>query len=144
VREALAEFDRSLEIDPTNGAVHRERGVLFEHQGREAEAVAAYRAAMEHGEHSAPLLNNLAWLLVAARDRTVRAPGQAVRLAEEAAELTGRQDPAVLDTLSVALAAAGRPDARAVALEALALAEQRGDADLARSIRERIGSAPGG
>ncbi|MCH8133033.1 MAG: tetratricopeptide repeat protein, partial [Myxococcales bacterium] len=142
--EALAQFDTSLRIDPENGAVYRERGILLDREGRETEAITSYREALVHGDRSAPLLNNLAWLLVSAHEPGVRAPAEAVRLAEEAVQLTDRQEPSILDTLSVALAAAGRPQARKVALEAMALAEARGDVALARSIRDRIESAPGG
>jgi tetratricopeptide (TPR) repeat protein len=142
--EALVQFDTSLRLDSENAAVYRERGILLEREGRETEAIASYRGALNYGDRSAALLNNLAWLLVSARESGVRAPAEAVRLAEEAAQLTDRLEPSILDTLSVALEAAGRPRARKVALEALALAEARGDVALARSIRDRIGSAPGG
>jgi len=143
VGEALVQLDTSLRIDSENAAVYRERAILLDREGRETEAIASYREALVHGDRSAPLLNNLAWLLVSAREPGDRAPAEAVRLSEEAAQLTDRQEPSILDTLSVALAAEGRPEARKVALEALALADARGDVALARSIRDRIGSAPG-
>ncbi|MCH7709510.1 MAG: hypothetical protein IH884_13550 [Myxococcales bacterium] len=143
VGEALVQLDTSLRIDSENAAVYRERAILLDREGRETEAIASYREALVHGDRSAPLLNNLAWLLVSARGPGDRAPAEAVRLSEEAAQLTDRQEPSILDTLSVALAAEGRPEARKVALEALALADARGDVALARSIRDRIGSAPG-
>jgi tetratricopeptide (TPR) repeat protein len=137
--EALVQLDAALAGGLDDAAeVLARRGSLLESLGREAEAAEAYRAALGSGDRSVRLLNNLAWLLASASDPGVRDPDEALALAQEAAVRTRRNDPRVLDTLSVAEAAAGRPEqARATARRALALAEARGLDDLARSLRER-------
>jgi hypothetical protein len=88
------------------------------------------------------LLNNLAWILATSSDPALRDPDRAVDLAEEAAA-SGEPEAGILDTLSVAYAAAARPaDARAAALRALARAERSGDAALAAQLRERLAAQP--
>jgi tetratricopeptide (TPR) repeat protein len=136
---ALSAFDAALRLDPTAGELHARRAALLEDLGREAQAVAAWREALARGARSLGALNNLAWLLATARDPGLRDPEQALALAQEAAERSQGRDPAVLDTLATAEAAAGRRvQARATAARALALAERRGDAALARSLRRRF------
>jgi Flp pilus assembly protein TadD/mono/diheme cytochrome c family protein len=76
-----------------------------------------------------------AWVLATAGDGAVRAPAEAVALAERAAALTGRRDARALDVLAVAYASAGRfDDAVAAAREALPQA----DAALAAEVTKRL------
>jgi len=138
-REALRHLDRAIELEAENARFHSSRGMVLQGLGRDARAVAAYRRALELGEESTWLLNNLAWLLAASDDARLRAPSEAVSLARRAAERSRNRDPKVLDTLATAYAAAGREDeALAAARRALALAEALGQAGLAAGIRERF------
>lgn len=100
-------------------------------QGFYDRALRHYRAALRAGfDRSAA--NNLAWLLATHPDPTRREPAEALRLAEAAADAVRDGDPQVLDTLAAAAAAAGDFErALAVSDRALALARQRGDAELA-------------
>ncbi len=124
------------------GALHAERAVELEAAGRVADAAAAYREALRLGPRDARLLNNLAWILATSSDPALRDPASAVELAEEAAA-SGDPEAGILDTLSVAYAAAARPaDARAAALRALSRAERSGDAALAAELRERLAAQP--
>jgi len=84
---------------------------------RDAEAVAAYRAALAADPALPDALNNLAWLLAASHDAAVRDPAEALRLAEAAATASQRRDANVLDTLAVALAANARFDAALATLD---------------------------
>jgi Flp pilus assembly protein TadD len=141
---ALEHFDEALRLAPEDADVHSNRAALMGRLGREADAVESYRKALRLGDRSPRVLNNLAWLLASAREPRLRAPAEAVALAQEAVETTGGEEPQILDTLSVALATAGRHgEARETALRALALAETRGDEPLARSIRARLAAGPG-
>ena len=80
-------------------------------------------------------LNGLAWLLATRSQAALRDPEMAVALAERAAALTSRRDPAILDTLATAYAAQGRYErAVATAREALSLT----DGEAAREIRSRL------
>ncbi len=123
-------------------SLHAERGLRLDAAGASADAAAAYREALRLGPRDARLLNNLAWILATSSDPKLRDPAAALALAEEAA---ASEDPeaGILDTLSVAYAAAARPaDARATALRALARAERSGDAALAAELRARLAVEP--
>jgi hypothetical protein len=64
---------------------------------------------------------------------------EAVKLATKACELTGYQDPMVLEILSGTYVAAGQlPEAISTSQRALALARAAGNKDLAKTIQERI------
>jgi len=66
--------------------------------------------------------NNLAWVLAASPDASVRDGTRAVAEAEQANRLTGGSNPKYLGTLAVAYAEAGRfPDAITTAQKALQL-----------------------
>jgi beta-lactamase class A len=54
------------------------------------------------------MLDDLSWILATSTDDAIRNPKDAVALADHAAELTGRKNPAVLDTLAAAYAAGGQ------------------------------------
>jgi Flp pilus assembly protein TadD len=136
---ALRELDAAVALAPGESSLHAERAALLESAGRAAEAAAGYREALRRGRRDAFVLNNLAWILVTSPDPALRDAPAAVALAEEAAAASDGRDAGILDTLSVAYAAAGRPDdARAAALRALARAEETGDAALAAEVRARI------
>jgi Tfp pilus assembly protein PilF len=136
---ALAALDAALRLGDSRAEVHAHRAAQLELLGREADAVAAWREALAHGGRSVGVLNNLAWLLAAARDPRLRDPEAAIVLAEEAARLSSERDPNVLDTLATAQVAAGhRAAALATATLALERAERRGDTALARSLRRRF------
>ena len=100
------------------------------------------RAAAPHFRRAAALKPDwvvasisAAWLLATTAESDVRAPFEATQLAERTAQLTGRADPRVLDTLAVAYAASGRFDeAVQTAREALGLAS----GPLARDLAARL------
>lgn len=125
------------------GALSAERAVRLDSAGRVSEAAAAYREALRLGLRDARLLNNLAWILATSPDPALRDPQAAVALAEEAAAQGPDPEAGLLDTLSVAYAAAGRPEeARAAAQRALVRAEASGEAALATELRARLREAP--
>jgi tetratricopeptide (TPR) repeat protein len=98
--------------------------------GRPAEAAADLRRALALRE-TPYALNHLAWLTATATDPALRNPGEAVRLAARARDLTGGSDVPTLRTLARALAEAGRfPDALRATEDALALATPTGNARL--------------
>ncbi len=91
--------------------------------GRTDLAVHAFDQALALRPDWVPALTALAWTLATAPEAATRDPVRAVRLAEQAAALTGRRDAAALDVLAAAYAAAGRFDEAVRAAEAaLALA----------------------
>lgn len=128
---------RAVALSPKTAEIQGELAENLQRQRRITEAVAYLREALRLRPGQLEATNNLAWLLATATDPSVRSPAEAVALAEEAAMTTRRGSAAVLDTLAAAYASAGRlTDATATANEALALARQAGQDDLAREIGE--------
>jgi len=123
---AHAELDRSLALHPTAEA-WRTRGWLHEREGDGARAIAPYREALRLRPGWIEAANNLAWLLATHENPILRNASEAGVLAEQAAAATQYRDPAVLDTLAAAHAAALQfPQAVQLAERALALAEAAG------------------
>ena len=71
---ALGQLERAIRLAPEEADLHASRGALLGELGRESEAAAAYREALRLGDRSPEVLNNLAWLLAAARDPGLRSP----------------------------------------------------------------------
>jgi hypothetical protein len=69
--------------------------------------VKAYETAVQKSEKDAELLNSYAWLLATAPEASVRNGKKALKLALEAADLTGWKDAIILDTLAAAYAETG-------------------------------------
>jgi tetratricopeptide (TPR) repeat protein len=108
-------------------------------QGDFAGAVNCYRQALETVPHSPILLNNLAWLLATCPEAKARNGIEAVRLAEEACQLTHNHTVVTVGTLAAAYAEAGRfDDAIATAEKACALASEPGKEDLLKRNQELL------
>ena len=133
--QALRHFREALRLDPSNAEAHYNAGSLLRSRGNLAEAVGEFRRALQLRPDWLPAVASLAWLLATAPDAAVRNADEAIRFAEQAADLTRRQDASALDVLAAAYAAAGQFD-RAVATCELALG-MKPDAALARAIRRR-------
>jgi len=137
--DALVHQLAALRVNPRYAGAHYEAGNVLVALGRTREAIARYRDALALKPDWPDALGRLAWLLAAGDDAGARRPAEAVALAERACALTGNADPALLDTLAVAYAGAGRLDAALPAgRKALALATARGQADMARAIAARV------
>jgi tetratricopeptide (TPR) repeat protein len=106
--------------------------------GRGAEAVPLLTRAVERHPADISLNSNLARLLVLVEPTSLRDPVRALQLAAGANDATGGSDPRILDTLSLALAATGRHQDAAEALDvAIALARESGDASMATELSRR-------
>ena len=88
-------------------ALQRGKRAGFARRAREA---AVSFARPSSSSRTRPALASLAWLLATAPEAALRDADQAIRLAERAAELTGRRDASALDVLAAAYAAAGQFD----------------------------------
>jgi tetratricopeptide (TPR) repeat protein len=105
--EALRHLREALRINPGFYVAHYNMGHAFQQRGELSDAVQHFQQAVRLRPDWAPALTALAWLLATASDDTVRDVNQAMRLAERAADLTGRRDAGTLDALAAAYAAAG-------------------------------------
>jgi Flp pilus assembly protein TadD/mono/diheme cytochrome c family protein len=120
---AERELREALRLRPEYAEPYFNLGHLAVRTGNIAAAAAHFRRAAALKPDWVLALTTASWVLATAGDPAVRAPADAVALAGRAAELTGGQDPRVLDGLAVAQAAAGRfDDAVRTARAALALA----------------------
>jgi tetratricopeptide (TPR) repeat protein len=138
-QQARASFENALRRAPQSAELHYYLGLALQQQGALAEAISAYRRASALDSNLAFAANNLAWILATAADATLRQPDEAVTLAQRALELSGGQDPAYLDTLAAAYAAAGRfDDAVQTVAQALELARKAGQDKLAQSLTDHL------
>lgn len=136
--EAVRNFREALRVEPDDAEAHNNLGLALRMLGKHEEAIRHFRAALlRRSDWPAPM-SELAWILATHPDPKVRDPAEALRLAERAAEQTSHRDPAVLDVLAAAYAAAGDWDrATATAGMALTLAAKRSPS-MAEEIAERL------
>jgi 4-amino-4-deoxy-L-arabinose transferase-like glycosyltransferase len=107
-------------------------GVAMQKEGKEKEAITCYRQILGTNEVNVAALNNLAWLLSCAVERSQRNGTEAVLLASRAVELTNRSFPLFLGSLAAALAEKGDfAAATQTAEEAINLVRVIGDNRLA-------------
>lgn len=138
VADAEAAIDRALELAPQRTLFLENRARMLAAQGRDADALAAYRDLVDREPDSVPALRGLAMVLL--RDQTGQANAlRAIDLAERAAKLTGGRDPTVLEILAIAYASAGKRDrALATSARALEIAKTGPDAGLVERLQTQL------
>ncbi|HEB70234.1 MAG TPA: peptidase M48 Ste24p [Desulfobulbus sp.] len=116
-RYAEAVLEQKLQQEPDNSLWLQLLGDLMQKKAMEKKAIEAYDKALALNPMNAELNNNLAWLLLTARDRSVRDPVRALTLARTAAML--KEEGFILDTLATAYWANGLlEEARATEVKA--------------------------
>ena len=134
--EAIRHFSRAVDLAPARPLVHKVWADSLLALGKMDDALVHYRLQIEISPALPDPYNSAASILAR---RGGADAAEAVRLAERAAQLTGRGHPSVLRTLASAYAATGQYDqAIAAAREALQLAAQVGDDGLAERIRQQL------
>ncbi|HOX57158.1 MAG TPA: tetratricopeptide repeat protein [Candidatus Paceibacterota bacterium] len=137
--EAGRQFELALRLEPAFVAAHYALGIVRQQQGRTPEAIGHWREAVRLAPQWSDPLNNLAWAMATDARVEVRDGAEAVRLAEQAVELSGTNNVGVLDTLAAAYAEAGRfEEASVTARRAQAAATTQGLEVLASQIGERL------
>jgi len=145
MEEAVSNYLEAIRLQPGDAPPHFFMGNARLKQGRISEAIAAYRETLRRDPGHPKALNQLARILAADPDETVRNGPEAVRLARRAAELTGGRQPIVLDTLAMALAESGRyVEARQSASDALQLLQAIGETNDAALVLQRLQLYEGG
>jgi len=130
--EAGAQFSEAVRLKPDDTKSHYRLAIAVARQHRSKEAIAQYREALRLTPQFPEALNELAWILASDPDPDLRSGEEAVRLAEQACQLTANQQPAILATLAAAYAQSGRfSEAVATAQKARELAQAAGLPELA-------------
>jgi len=135
-RAAVEPLRRAAQLEPDEKRLHTTLANVLTSVGQPRPAVRHFREAVRLDPDWLPALNGLAWLR--ATNPAVLDPGEAVRIASHATELTRRRDPLVLDVLAAAYAAAGRYREAVDAAEAAVAIAFRRQPALAEQIRERL------
>jgi tetratricopeptide (TPR) repeat protein len=105
--EAMIEYTNAAQLEPEDPRPHYLMGKACLRHGQSAAAVKHFRDALKLDSNNFETLTWLARVLAADPDPTVRNGAEAVTLAEHAVNLTGREQPFVLDTLAMAYAEKG-------------------------------------
>ena len=92
----------------TDPRVHYQYALALEHLKKTREAMAEFAAALLLQPDYPDALDGLSWMLATSSDAQYRNGPEAVRMSERVCELTSREDPQKLKTLSAAYAEAGR------------------------------------
>ena len=137
--EAIKYYRRAIEADPELKIARYQLGSALLDQGKLTEGRKYLSQAAWREARYITRLNNEAWVLATQANPSSARAQKAVVLAELAAELAGRPHGSLLDTLSVAYAAAGQMDKAVSSSEqALELASQNKDEKSAAPIRDRL------
>jgi len=133
---ALVHYERALRINPNFPETHNIVGSILLQQAKEREALTEFQFALQADPSNFTYANNTAWLLGAARDKSLRDGPIAIQLARKAVEQSGGQ-PAALRTLAAAYAQAGLyQEAIDTCDQAIKGAVSQGNTNLAETLRK--------
>lgn len=134
---ALTEYQKIAAIHLKNPQVPFQMGMASERLKKIGDAIAYYRSSLTLTPNYVPALNNLAFLLATKTEHLK--PKEALQLANQAANLTKHQQPAILDTLASALTATGDLSKAKQTLEkALTLALAANQVALASELKHKL------
>jgi len=138
--DAAIEHSRAaLLIQPNNADCHTILAIALDEKGQWAEAIQHYEKALEISPQSVSALNNLAWLLAAGSDASLRNGAKAIQFAQQADQLSRGTNVVVLRTLAAAYAEAGQfGKAIETAQAAIQLGQSQGDDSLAAELQQEI------
>jgi protein O-mannosyl-transferase len=143
--DAIRELQRAVELRPGYSPARQHLAMALEQKGDWAGAIAQYKAALSGQPDSEVICNNLAWLLATVPDDTLRDGREAVRLSQQACELTHAGVAEMLGTLSAAYAESGRfPEAIETARRARQVAVLAGREDVGGRMDEMAHLYAGG
>ncbi len=139
IDEAIVQWQKALAIQPRDAEAHRNLANAFRKQERLREAIAEYDQALNITPDDSLALNNLAWMLATSSDNSIRDGTRALRLAQQAVQISDAKDPNFLRTLAAARAEAGQfSEALATAEEAMAMAAAQNKPELAANLEKDI------
>ena len=137
--EAIAQYEKAIALKPDYANIHNNLGIVLFQKGEVDRAIAQYQRALEINPQDVQARANLAWALATSPQPSVM-KAIAVKLAQQANELTGRTDPAVLRILAAAFAQRGEyAEAIETAERGWQLATDQNKGSLAEALRTEIG-----
>ena len=139
VEQAVTYYRRTLELKPNYIKAHNNLGAALLSQGGFDEAIKLFNSALRIDPNDAKTHNNLAYALVSGSAPQQGDITRAIELAERAAQLSGYEDPEILDTLANCYSMDGKIDlAVKTAEKALRLALAGGNKQLIEHIRSQL------
>jgi protein O-mannosyl-transferase len=106
--EAAELFQKTADAYRADPKAHFDFGLALAHLKKTRQAMSEYAAALLIQPDFPDALDSLAWILSTTTSADFRNGTEAVKMAERACELTGRQDPMKIKTLAAAYAETGR------------------------------------
>lgn len=136
---AISHWETAVELQPEDVAARDSLGAALIEQGRLSQAVAQWRESLKYVPDDGNALSNLAWVLAAAPDASMRNGTQAIEFARHASQIAKEQNPVILRTLAAAYAENGQfSDAIAVAGLGVRLAQSQRNSRLADELQRDI------
>jgi tetratricopeptide (TPR) repeat protein len=136
---ALACYQHDLLLHPRAADTSANLGSAFYLKGKVKEAIDAWQSALQIQPSQLNALNNLAWALATTPDASLRDGAKAAALAEQANQLSGGGDPAILHSLAAAYAEQGSYGrATVTARRAVELAVEQKNEPLAATLQQEI------
>jgi tetratricopeptide (TPR) repeat protein len=133
--QALADYDRAIELAPGNVEALVHRAEANRSLGRWQRAADDYLHAMRIDSGYGPAYRGAAWLMATCPEAEIRNADMALRAAQQALQLLGRDDHLALDALAAALANDGQfGKARTAATQAIQAAPQEHAAPLQKRL----------
>ncbi len=137
--EAIEQYQQALKQMPDSIHAHNQLGLLLQKRGELKAASAQFQKVLELDPKHVTARNNLAWLLATCSEDSLRDGKEAVKLAQQAVQLSGGKAPEILDTLAAAYAEAGQfPKAIETARQALNLSTAQNNKPLAEVIQNQL------
>ena len=138
-RGGLEAAVRAIDMDTTHAQAYLNVGMFQQALGRPDQARAAYLAGLARAPFDPRIAIRLAWLMATDRSPALRDGRRSVVLAEAVNEMEAYRSAASLDVLAAAYAEYGAFDrAIAASRQAVLLASQAGDQDLASAASARL------
>jgi Flp pilus assembly protein TadD len=136
---AMHEYTKAEQLAPDDYRPQYQMGKTLLRHGDGVEAVKHFRVALQISPNDFETLTWVARALAADKNPAVRNGAEAVSVAEQATNLTGGQQPFVLDALAMAYAEAGRfQDAQKVVQNAIEIATASGSTNMIPALQERL------
>ena len=134
--DSLLDFDDAIRSDPKRAVAYADRADLYAYLGRWEPAARDYRMAIRLDKNLGRAYQCAAWVMATCPDEKFRDESLALRAAERAIELDGKEDYRYLDTLAAAQANAKRFQE---AQNSVQMAMKAAPQDVVPELQQRLG-----